>query len=45
MHVLQDFKTDARQEVDGLAHFEGRRGAKVAKEVESLSYVQVMERY
>ena len=44
MHVLKEFKTDARKEVDGLARFEGRRGAIVAKKVESLSYVKVMER-
>jgi hypothetical protein len=43
MHVLHDLETDAGQEVNGLARFEGRRGVIVAKEVEGLSYVQVVE--
>jgi hypothetical protein len=43
MHVLHDLETDAGKEVNGLARFEGIRGVIVAKEVESLSYVQVVE--
>jgi len=43
MHVLHDLETDAGQEVNGLARFEGRRVVIVAKEVKGLSYVQVME--
>jgi hypothetical protein len=42
-HVLHDLKTDAGKEVNGLARFEGLRGAIVAKEFEGLSYVQVVE--
>ena len=43
MHVLHDLETDAGQEVNGLARFEGFRQVIVAKEVEGLSYVQVVE--
>ena len=41
--MLNDLETDAGQEVNGLARFIGLRGAIVAKEVEGLSYVQVVE--
>ena len=41
--MLHDLKTDAGQEVNGLSRFEGLRGVIVAKEVEGLSYVQVVE--
>ena len=43
MHVLHDLETDAGQEVNGLARFEGRGVVIVAKEVKGLSYVQVVE--